>query len=76
MRTDTKFETLNREQTQNTLIFFTETTFPSFDVAKLLFSPPLDTLNHEEHVDFTIGLFLEKFPNFGCFDLRYVVFWG
>ena len=45
----------------NTLIFFTETTFPSFDVAKLVFSPPLDTPNHEEHVDLTTGLFLKKF---------------
>ena len=45
----------------NTLIFFTETTFPSFDVAKLVFSPPPNTPNHEEHVDITIGLFLKKF---------------
>ena len=58
----------------NTLIFFIKTTSPSFDVAKLVFSPPPDTPNHEEHVDLTTGLSLEKFLSFGCFDSRYVVF--
>ena len=48
----------------------------NFDVAKLVSSPPPDTPNHEEHVDFTTGLSLKKFLSFGCFDLRYVVFWG
>ena len=48
----------------------------SFDVAKLVFSPSPDTLNHEEHVDLTIGLSLKKFLSFGCFDSRYVMFWG
>ena len=31
--------------------------------------------NHEEHVDLTTSLSLEKFLSFGCFDSRYVVFW-
>ena len=60
----------------NTLIFFIKTTFPIFDVAKLVFSPPSDTPNHEEHVDLTTNLSLEKFLSFGYFDSRYVVFWG
>ena len=49
---------------------------PSFDVAKLVFSPLSDTLNHEEHVDLTTSLSLEKFLSFGCFDPHYVVFWS
>ena len=49
---------------------------PSFDVAKLVFSPPLNTPNHEEHVDLTTGFSFEKFLSFGCFDSRYVVFWS
>ena len=28
-------------------------TFLSFYIAKLVFSPPLDTSNHKEHVDLT-----------------------
>ena len=59
-----------------TLIFFTETTFPSFNVVKLVFSPPPYTPNHEEYIDITTGLSLEKFLSFGCFDSCYVVFWG
>ena len=43
---------------------------------KLVFSPPPSTPKHEEHVNLTTGLSLEKFMSFGCFDSRYVVFWG
>ena len=60
----------------NTLFFFTETTFPNFDVAKLVFSPPPNTSNHEKYVDLTTGLSLKKFLSFWCFDSRWVVFWG
>jgi len=43
----------------------------TFDVTKFVFSLPPDTPNHEEYVDLTTGLFLEKFLSFGCFDSCY-----
>ena len=64
---------LSRTQMQ---INSSHTYLPNFDVAKLVFSPPPDTPNHEEHVDLTTCLSLEKFLSFKCFDSRYVVFWG
>ena len=51
-------------------------TLPTFDDAKQVFSPLPDAPNYEEQADLTLGLSLEKFLIFGCFDLRYVLFWG
>ena len=49
-------------------------TLPSFNDAKQVFSPPPDAPNHEEQAERTLGLSLQKFLSFGCFDLRYVLF--
>ena len=51
-------------------------TLPNFDDAKQVLSLPPDAPNHDEHSDHTLGLSLEKCLSFGCFDLRYVLFWG
>ena len=49
---------------------------PSFDNAKQMLSLPPDAPNHDEQSDRTSGLSLEKCLSFGCFDSRYVLFWG
>ena len=51
-------------------------TLPSFDDAKQVLSLPPDAQNHEEQSNRTSGLSLEKCLSFGCFDSRYVLFWG
>ena len=51
-------------------------TLPSFDDAKQVLSLPPDASNHDEQSDHTSGLSLEKCLSFGCFDSRYVLFWG
>ena len=51
-------------------------TLPSFDDAKQVLSFPPDAPNHDEQSDRTSGLSLEKCLSLGCFDSRYVLFWG
>ena len=48
----------------------------SFDDAKQVLSLPPDAPNHDEQSDRTSSLSLEKCLSFGCFDSRYVLFWG
>ena len=43
---------------------------------KQVLSLPPNAPNHDEQLDRTSGLSLEKCLSFGCFDSRYVLFWG
>ena len=51
-------------------------TLPSFDDGKQVLSLPPIAPNHDEQPDRTSGLSLKKCLSFGCFDSRYVLFWG